>query len=88
MDDEERLIQVANALPKDAALVLQDQPPAIQRMVVSQVVQMLDAWEGNGLTLDPVAYDFVIQAVVGSLVANAVVIETLKEKSVRPLPEA
>lgn len=83
---EERLIQVASMMPTDAAKLLQQQTHFVRRHVVTQVARSLDYWEAQGVVLDPVAYDIVIGTFVGTLVANVVTIETLKEKSA--LPEA
>lgn len=70
MKPETPLPEVARHLPTKAAELLLSESPRIQEMVCTLIRDAVVFWEEQGVVLDPVAY----QAVLNSLAAQNIVV--------------
>ena len=64
MTPETPLAEVARLLPTEAATLLMDQSPPVQKLAVELLKGQILYWESRGVLLDPLQFDVVVTGLV------------------------
>jgi len=75
MDHNTALPEVARLLPSAVAHSLMNLPPNTQSYVLSQVRDLLSAWEERGVILDPITLETVLYPITSKFAAFGLVLE-------------